>query len=49
VAGFVAARGLALRDDLGADEYRRRYLGGENPGYAFYRIAAADIVGRATA
>ena len=49
VAGFVAARGLALRDDLGADEYRRRYLGGDNPGYAFYRIAAADIVGRATA
>jgi methyltransferase (TIGR00027 family) len=44
VAGFVAARGLALRDDLGADDYRQRYLGrSENPGYAFYRIAAAEV------
>ncbi|HEY6175634.1 MAG TPA: SAM-dependent methyltransferase, partial [Kofleriaceae bacterium] len=43
VADFVAARGLALRDDLGADDYRRRYLGGDNPGYAFYRIAAAEV------
>jgi methyltransferase (TIGR00027 family) len=38
VAAFVARCGLTLRDDLGADEYRRRYLGdGVMPGYAFYR------------
>lgn len=48
VAGFVAARGLTLRDDLGADDYRRRYLGGgDHPGYAFYRIAAAEVAPRA--
>jgi len=47
VAGFVAARGLALREDLGANEYRERYLGGDHPGYAFYRIAAAEVVGGA--
>lgn len=46
VAGFVAARGLVLRDDLGADDYRRRYLGDRpTPGYAFYRIAAAEVAG----
>jgi methyltransferase (TIGR00027 family) len=48
VAGFVAARGLTLRDDLGADDYRRRYLGDRpTPGYAFYRIAAAEVPPRA--
>jgi hypothetical protein len=46
VAGFVARSGLALRDDLGADDYRRRYLGpGPHPGYAFYRVAIADVAG----
>jgi len=50
VAGFVAARGLTLRDDQGADDYRRRYLGdGPHPGYAFYRIAAAEVAPRAPA
>jgi methyltransferase (TIGR00027 family) len=44
VAAFVARCGLALRDDLGADDYRRRYLGdGPMPGYAFYRLAVADV------
>jgi methyltransferase (TIGR00027 family) len=44
VAGFVAQRGLVLRDDLGADEYRRRYLGdAAAAGYAFYRIAVAEV------
>lgn len=44
VAGFVARCGLVLRDDLGADEYRRRYLGDRPaPGYAYYRIAAAEV------
>lgn len=47
VAGFVAASGLALRDNLGADEYRRRYLGDAvAPGYGFYRLALAEVVGR---
>jgi methyltransferase (TIGR00027 family) len=41
---FVARAGLALREDLGADAYRRRYLGAAaTPGYAFYRIAIADV------
>lgn len=44
VAGFVARSGLALREDLGADDYRRRYLGpGPHRGYAFYRLAIADV------
>jgi methyltransferase (TIGR00027 family) len=47
VAGFVAASGLALRENLGADEYRRRYLGDAvAPGYGFYRLALAEVVGR---
>jgi hypothetical protein len=28
-----------------ADDYRVRYLGVAAPGYAFYRIALADVVG----
>lgn len=44
VAGFVARAGLALREDHGADEYRRRYLGDRgHPGYAFYRLAIAGV------
>lgn len=44
IAAFVARCGLTLRDDLGADDYRRRYLGdGPMPGYAFYRIAIAEV------
>ena len=45
LAGFVARCGLRLREDLGADQYRRRYLGDRaTPGYAFYRIAVAEVV-----
>jgi methyltransferase (TIGR00027 family) len=47
VGAFVARSGLRLRDNLGADDYRRRYLGdAEAPGYAFYRIASADVAPR---
>jgi methyltransferase (TIGR00027 family) len=44
VGDFVAQSGLRLRDDLGADDYRRRYLGdAPMTGYAFYRLAVADV------
>jgi O-methyltransferase involved in polyketide biosynthesis len=43
VGAFVARAGLALREDLGADDYRRRYLGGAHRGYAFYRVAVAGV------
>jgi methyltransferase (TIGR00027 family) len=47
VAAFVARAGLTLREDHGADEYRRRYLGdGPYPGYAFYRLAIAGVTAR---
>jgi methyltransferase (TIGR00027 family) len=38
---FVGRANLELREDLGADEYRARYLRGDHAGYAFYRIALA--------
>ena len=42
IGAFLARFGLALEEDLGADEYRRRYLGRKAlRGYAFYRIAVA--------
>lgn len=40
---FVARAGLRLREDLGADDYRRRYLEDVPSGYAFYRVAIADV------
>ena len=44
VAAFIARFGLALRENLGADEYRARLLPAEHAGgYAFYRIAMADV------
>lgn len=44
VGDFVARAGLRLREDLGADEYRRRYLGdAPMAGYAFYRVAVAEV------
>ena len=43
VADFVAPAGLKLRANLGADDYRRRYLGDVDTGYALYRIAIADV------
>ena len=43
--GFVARVGLKLREDLGADEYRARYLPAWESmnGYAFYRVAVAEV------
>jgi methyltransferase (TIGR00027 family) len=44
VPGYLAARGLDLIEDLGAVDYRSRYLTGqcgEMQGYEFYRIALA--------
>jgi methyltransferase (TIGR00027 family) len=44
VAPFLARAGLDLVEDLGADDYRRRYLDGSARtlrGYAFYRLALA--------
>jgi hypothetical protein len=43
VGAFVARSGLRLCEDLGADDYRRRYLGAAMPGYQFYRIAVAEV------
>lgn len=43
VAAFVARSGLRLCEELGADDYRRRYLGAVMPGYQFYRIALAEV------
>jgi methyltransferase (TIGR00027 family) len=43
VSSFVARAGLTLVEDAGADDYRRRYLGGVSRGYAFYRIAVASV------
>lgn len=43
VGPFVARAGLALREDIGADAYRAKYLGATDPGYAFYRIAIAGL------
>jgi methyltransferase (TIGR00027 family) len=39
---FVAAAGLRLIADVGADEYRRTYLPEVGVGYGFYRIATAE-------
>ncbi len=43
VGEFVARFGLTLAEDLGADEYRARYLPTAMPdrGYSFYRLAVA--------
>lgn len=46
VGPFVERFGLSLRENVGADEYRRRYFGDTEPtagGYAFYRLAVADV------
>jgi methyltransferase (TIGR00027 family) len=43
---YLAGRGLELVVDLGAREYRARYLGGTRPaneGYEFYRVALASV------
>jgi methyltransferase (TIGR00027 family) len=46
VGPLLREHGLLLREDLGADEYRARYLGEAGRGYAFYRIAVAEVGGR---
>ena len=46
--GYLAERGLALVEDVGAAEYRARYLGHPGKGYEFYRAALADVRGAAT-
>lgn len=45
LAAYLAGFGLALEQDLGADEYRARYFGATArfAGYAFYRIAVARV------
>jgi len=43
---FLAARGLALAADMGAADYRARYLGRAMSGYEFYRAAVAEVPGR---
>jgi len=47
VSDFVARFGLRLEEDLGADAYRRRYLGDDDrtlSGYGFYRLAVTRVV-----
>ena len=49
---YLGARGLTLVEDLGADEYRQRYLADRTDGrrgYAFYRVAVATVADRPTA
>jgi methyltransferase (TIGR00027 family) len=43
VGPFVGRFGLSLREDLGANEYRARYLHENVCGYAFHRIAVAEV------
>lgn len=45
VPAYLAARGLELVDDVGADQYRARYLGDPGRGYAFYRVVQARVAG----
>ena len=45
VGPFVSRFGLSLREDLGADEYCARYPEKSMRGYAFYRIAVAEVPG----
>lgn len=46
VGPLLESHGLAVREDLGADEYRARYLGEAGRGYGFYRIVRAEVVPR---
>jgi hypothetical protein len=45
IPAYLAARGFALIADVGADEYRARYLGATGHGYAFYRVVQARVAG----
>jgi hypothetical protein len=43
---FLERFGITLVEELGADEYRRRYLGDASSdvrGYAFYRLAVGEV------
>jgi len=42
---YLAARRLTLVEDLGACDYRARYLGDPGRGYAFYRAVVARVGG----
>ncbi|HTL37954.1 MAG TPA: SAM-dependent methyltransferase [Kofleriaceae bacterium] len=44
MGSYLAQFGLKLEHDVGADDYRRQYLGKADPGYAFYRLAIARVV-----
>lgn len=44
VGSYVAQFGLKLEQDVGSDEYRKKYLGAADPGYSFYRLAVARVV-----
>jgi methyltransferase (TIGR00027 family) len=48
LAGYLAARGLALESDTGCADYRARYYGSAAQrmhGHEFYRVALARVVG----
>ncbi len=50
LAGYLAERGLKLLEDLGARDYRARYMGEcakRMRGYEFYRVALAEVAGAA--
>jgi methyltransferase (TIGR00027 family) len=47
---YLAERGLTLLNDVGADEFRARYMGParrNTKGYAFYRVALAEVAASA--
>jgi methyltransferase (TIGR00027 family) len=46
VSAFLATAGLRLRQDVGSSDYRAQFMGRRGrhlKGYAFYRVAAADV------
>jgi O-methyltransferase involved in polyketide biosynthesis len=49
VPGYLARKGIRLLNDLGAAEYRGKYMHPVNKlvGYEFYRVALAEKVGDA--
>lgn len=50
--GFLADLGYVLIQDLGADDYRRKYYGSTakiHSGYEFYRVASAKLLPKETA
>ena len=42
---YLAAGGLELIEDLGAGDYRSRYIGTPDSGYEFYRVVTARVRG----